>query len=213
MTDTDAWDPARTAAPRVSLRPALIVISIVAAIMIGGVLLTILSSKSATTAGGSNRSTGLPAHLVINGIPVEPARAWLLKTEPIALIPEDVISSIYVPVGIHLVKVVNLDNGNGPFDRAVDLTSLAPKDQLIGVYATLLNQFGWKLSSSRRVAGPSGTTGTELLSQRASSDGFNWEVGVTVNVGTPSAHPSPAGASHPGSARIALRLLQVPEGN
>lgn len=213
MTNTDASEPTLQSAPRVSLRPALIVILIVAVITIGGGLLTIFSSKSAKTPYGSANVANLPARLVVEGVHFDPARPLLEKTELIALVPHDIISSLYLPVDVHFKMVVNLDNGNGPFDRQLNLTSGVSQVRLTTAYMTLLNQYGWKQSGTQPVAVPSGSTGTELLSQRASRDGYNWEVGITITTDTQVVHPNQPSGTNVQPTRLTMRLLQVPEGN
>ncbi|HVB00479.1 MAG TPA: hypothetical protein VNE42_04355 [Acidimicrobiales bacterium] len=203
MTYFDAGEPTKENPPRASLRPALVVIAIVALIMLGGGLLAILSSRGARTLNATTRTGTLPSRLIIEGVHLGPARAFLQRTEHNALIPEDIISSLYLPTDVHLTEVINLDNGNGPFDRQINLASAGSQTQFVKAYTTLLNQYGWKQSGIESVAGPVGTKGTELLSQHPSHDGYNWEVGVTITMNAQVAQPT----------RIAMRLLQVPEGN
>ena len=203
MTNFNAGEPTKEHPPRASLRPALVVIGIVALIVLGGGLLAILSSKSARTHNSTTGTGTLPSHLIIEGVHLDPARAFLVKTEHNALIPQDIISSLYLPTDVDLTKVINLDNGNGPFDRQINLTSAGSENQFVKAYTTLLNQYGWKQSGIESVAGPIGSKGTELLSQHPSRDGYNWEVGVTITTNAEVAQPT----------RIAMRLLQVPEGN
>jgi len=203
MTDFNAGEPTSKNPPRASLRPALIVIGIVAVIVLCGGLLAILSSRGTNTHNTTTGTGGLPSRLIVEGVHFDLARTFLQKTEHSALIPEDIISSLYLPADVHLAKVINLDNGNGPFDRQINLTSTGSQARFVKAYTTLLDQYGWKQSGIESVAGPFGSKGTELLSQHPSRDGYNWEVGVTITTNAKVAQPT----------RIAMRLLQVPEGN
>ncbi|HUY07100.1 MAG TPA: hypothetical protein VMU99_07570 [Acidimicrobiales bacterium] len=205
--------PTVESSPRASLRPALIVPLIVATIVLGGGLLAIFSARSARTVGGSGGAISAPTHLVEQGVHLDPAQTLLQRTEQSALIPEDVISSLYLPNRARLVRVIDLDNGNGPFDRQIDVTSAVAPAQLVTAYTTLLEQYGWTLSSTKAVAGPSRSTGTELLSQRASRDGYNWEVGITLTNNTLAIAPSQRNANASQRSFISMRLLQVPQGN
>ncbi len=209
MADTQTSAPPRERVARASLRPALVVLAVVAVIIVGGGLLAIFSGS---TAKSNDRST-VPSRLIVEGVQFSLARTTLLNTEHGPLIPGDVISSLAIPLGAKLTRVVNLDNGNGPFDRQVDLVSTVSRSQLLTAYTTLLNEYGWRQSGTETMAGRSGSSAIELLAQRASSDGYNWEVGVTLTVGTPITAVTASANRQPRASLIAMRLLQVPEGN
>ncbi len=209
MTDADASVPSRERPARVSPRPALIVIAIVAVIAAGGGLLTLFSSGGTGTRGNGV----VPSHLIVEGVHFGPARAALETTEHGPLIPEDIIASLALPVGARLTGMVNLDDGSGPFDREIDLVTSTPRSQLITAFGTLLDAYGWRQSGAGTAVGTRRTSGTELLAQRPSRDGYNWEVGVTITAGASSEGTVVRSTLPIGRTRIAMRLLQVPEGN
>ena len=209
MTEIDASEPSRERLTRVSLRPALIVVAIVAVIVVGGGLLAIFSGKGTKT----KDAAAVPSRLIVEGVTFGQARATLLKTEHSPLIPEDIISSLAIPVDARLTGVVDLDDGNGPFDRQVNLASAAAQSQLVQAYSTLLDEYGWRQSGAKTTAGPTGSKGTQLLAQHASRDGYNWEVGVTITIGAHVNATMPPIDPRLRRTHIAMRLLQVPEGN
>ena len=213
MSRREPNDPTRQSPPIASMRPALIVIAIVAVIAVGGGLLAVFSSGSAKTDNSSSGNGALPAKLIVDGVHFGPASPFLRKTERSSLIPNDIIAPLYLPIDVHLTKMVNLDNGNGPYDRQINLTSTLSGARLVTAYATLLNQYGWKQSGTVTTSGTSRSEGTELLAQHASRDGYNWEVGITITANFQAAQPSPVSKQQVAPTRIALRLLQVPEGN
>ena len=106
------------------------------------------------------------------------------------LIPNDIASTLLVPVGFAAVEYQNFNVYGTTFDRAVvgrvDLSSA----QLERFFRAALPDGGWHLENVTSIRG-----GEEIFATKPGSDGFYWEVGIKDPYG--------------GSRRVQLRLLQV----
>jgi hypothetical protein len=92
--------------------------------------------------------------------------------------PSDILSSLLVPQGSTSTLLVNHDRGNGGYDRTVSYSTPLSYDRMVAYYRAALTSRHWKVVSEVRT--PDGE-GWRVLATKASSDGFFWETGVTVN--------------------------------
>ncbi len=155
--------------------PALIVLAIAVFIVVAGVVASAIGSgngptttlSSITVAGNTVRLT--PARVAM--------RAIVSASEP----PADIIGNLSVPTGSPVTHVVNIDQGQGQFDRTVGFTTRLASDQVVELYRTLLPRLGWRVIYAGPGAGRAGGQGTEVLGKLGSGDGFYWEVGVVAS--------------------------------
>jgi hypothetical protein len=118
------------------------------------------------------------------------------------------MAALVVPADASPVTRTNYDRSNGPYDRAVSFSAPARPDELLNFFRFELAANHW---SNRTEAPARGGPGTQVLARHKSSDGFYWEVGVTVR---PAADqpPGAAAADRATTARFDIRLLQNVEG-
>jgi hypothetical protein len=113
------------------------------------------------------------------------------------------MDALVVPAGASAVTRTNYDRLNGPYDRGVGFSATANADEVLNFFRFELAANHW---SNRTEAPARGGPGTQVLARHKSSDGFYWEVGVTVR---PASGQTPATAS---TDRFDIRLLQNVEG-
>jgi hypothetical protein len=87
------------------------------------------------------------------------------------------MDALVVPAGASAVTRTNYDRLNGPYDRGVGFSATASSDELLNFFRFELAANHW---SNRTEAPARGGPGTQVLARHKSSDGFYWEVGVTV---------------------------------
>ncbi|MGH9302352.1 MAG: hypothetical protein ACRD0I_06380 [Acidimicrobiales bacterium] len=117
--------------------------------------------------------------------------------------PPDILGSLVIPNTAKGATYTNNDRLSGPYDRAVGYNVNGLFDSLVSFFRTELPSLGWRINSTST---PAHQAGKEILAMRPSSDGFYWEVGITISsttaqgaVGTPVTH-------------FVVRLLQVQGG-
>lgn len=210
--------PGRRAVP--SARPALVVVGIAAVLVLLfgiGAALTGSSppSKPAAPATGPVRGTTLRA---------EAATAALRPIERPGTPPSDVLHSIVLPVGSTAVWSKPW-NGGTQFSAKMAFRLPSSQAAVVGFYRTELQARGWSISSVGPARGQKNAT--EVLAQRASNDGWYWEIGVVVSPTTFSsasgASPGASGppgasaasaasaASGPDTTRFSLDLFEEPD--
>ncbi len=131
-------------------------------------------------------STTGPAPVVVGGLPAEhPLVAGLAYCDQPLEVPHDLVSGFVFPVATTPRPGSTTPNlGAGDFDCVEKLaTAHATSGEVLGFYRAHLPALGWSLFSTS----PSPTGHPQYLFQRSSSDGFYWEIGVTI-LATPSGH-------------------------
>jgi hypothetical protein len=113
------------------------------------------------------------------------------------------MDALVVPTGASALTRTNYDQLNGPWDRGVGFSAAASSGELLNFFRFELAANHW---SNRTEAPARGGPGTQILARHKSSDGFYWEVGVTVR----RSLGQPAGAV--AATRFDIRLLQNVEG-
>jgi hypothetical protein len=113
------------------------------------------------------------------------------------------MDALVVPAGASAVTRSNYDRLNGPYDRGVGFSAPASSDELLNFFRFELAANHW---SNRTEAPARGGPGTQVLARHKSSDGFYWDVGVTVRR-PPDQSPGVAPTN-----RFDIRLLQNVEG-
>ncbi len=125
-----------------------------------------------------------PVPVVVGGLAIEqPLAAGLTYCNQPLEVPQDLVSGFVFPVGTTPRPGSNTPNlGAGDFDCVENLaTAHATSGEVLGFYRAHLPVLGWSLFSTS----PSPTGHPQYLFQRSSSDGFYWEIGVTIRASTP----------------------------
>ena len=173
MVSTDAPVASPVAPPnrRTSILPAAVVLGLAVLMLVLFGLMNMIGSTSTTP-------TTTP--VILGGLRADPTAAarifagWAAGGVP----PANVTAGLVAPEGARRVAVVRT-GGGGPDSANYDLENRivvdAPRARLLGFYRTTLEGKGWKLFS-KSGNGPNAT----LLFQRAGTDGFYCEVGVTA---------------------------------
>ncbi len=168
--------PVEPHVPTPSVRgPALIVLGIAVFIVVAGVVASAIGSGNGpTTTLGSITVAGTTVRLTPARVAM---RAIVDASEP----PGDIIGNLAVPAGSPVTHVVNIDQGQGQFDRTVAFTTQMSSGQVVGLYHSLLPRLGWRIIYAGPGTGRIGVPGTEVLGKLGSGDGFYWEVGVVAS--------------------------------
>ena len=155
--------PART----VSILPA-------AAVLVVAVLTLTVFGLSNMIGGSTTTSTTLPT--IVGGLPMGATPLFGAWTRSGA-IAGNVVTALIAPEGARVLGAVATGGGGaGQFDREDRLVVDAPRARLLGFYRSNLVALGWKVISE------SGTPhgGAQVLFQKAGTDGFYWEAGVSA---------------------------------
>jgi hypothetical protein len=181
------------------LGPALVVVGL--AVLLTGAAAALgfigLGSGPAKTNSGSLVSgTGLHAVAASKVF-----RAVTSDGEP----PSDILAALVVPASASETKTEILGGGVDLYDASVYLSVPAAKDDVVSFFKTELRLLGWGERSSSAASG----SGTQLLGRHASSDGFYWEVGVTVAPANTSVSPALGGGPVTIASSVVVRLFEV----
>lgn len=190
---------ARAAVP--SARPALVVVGIAAGlVLLFGVGAALTSSPSPSTP--AKAATGPVKGATLRA---EAATSILRPIERPGTPPADVLHSIVVPAGASAVSSKPWD-GTTQFSGEMTFRLPASQAAVVAFYRAELRARGWSISSVG--AAEADKNATEVLAQRASTDGWYWEIGVVVSPTTFAATSSPSGAD---TTRFSLDLFQEPD--
>lgn len=157
------------------MRPALLVVGIAA-----GVIL-LFGTLAAVTSGGSGGTVAPPARAVaVQGstLTAVPAAGGLSAIAQPGTPPPDVLNALILPSGWHLVSSTP-STGAGQYNASARFTVTSPEATVIAFYKNGLRSRGWKVFSVGPAKGALGST--EVLAQKAGSDGWYWEVGAVVS--------------------------------
>lgn len=201
-TVPSAPPPRRAAVP--SVRPALIVVGIAAG-------LVVLFGVGAALEGGSAPATAHhSAHVSGTSLTAEPATKPLHPIEILGTPPTDVLGAVVVPKGATRTGATPWD-GTTQFSGTVDFSLSATQAAVVDFYRSALKGRGWSKPDVSAAQAPKGAT--EVIAQRASADGWYWEIGVVVS---PTTFANTAGdgtsATTTGDrTRFKLELFEIPD--
>jgi hypothetical protein len=193
--------PAREKGP--SLRPALVVLACAVLITFGGYAVSLVGDGSSTPVV-SGLATAVP------GVSLQAVSAAqvLQRISSDGVPPADVVSALVVPNGARILGSTAQDAGVDQFDRSIKLQITAGSAELLKFYRIELKRARWSVLGTYPLPG----AGSEVLAQRASADGFEWEVGVTVTPANPAISPSLAGGGQTSAVMgLTMRLFEVPD--
>jgi hypothetical protein len=194
--------PARAKAP--SLRPALIVLACAVVITFGGYAVSLFGGGA-----GPAVVTGLATPVPGVDLQAVPA-AGVLQHISNGGVPSDVLGALVVPNGARIMGATAQDAGVDQYDRSLELQVTTSSAELLKFYGTELKRAHWSVFGTYPLPG----SGSEVLAQRASSDGYEWEVGVEVTPVNPAISPSLAGGGQTSAVMgLTLRLFEIPDGS
>lgn len=177
-----------------STKPALVVVAVAAFLVvsfsIGGIL----------TGGTPPKLPKVTVHRTT--LPAAPATAALAPIERPGTPPHDVLGALVVPAGATRVSATPWD-GLTEFSGSVLFSVPATQADVVQFFRAELAGRGWRVISTGPAHGH--PLSTEVLAQRASSDGWYWEAGVVVQ---PTTFPQQASADR---TRFTLELFVVPD--
>ncbi len=126
---------------------------------------------------------------------------------PEGLVPSDVLAALLIPQHSTRTGFHNYDQGNGPYDRGISIMVRSNANATRSFFTAALNDRAWKILSSQAV-----NNGTEILALHSGSDGYFWEIGVTIaskaSNSTPSGSSIAAAPNRSDRTPVELRLLQ-----
>lgn len=196
--------PARAKVP--SARPALVVVGTAAGlVLLFGIGAALTGSSS--TAPPAKSSTAPVKGATLRA---EAATAVLRPIERPDTPPDDVLHAVVVPAGSVALSSKPWD-GTTQFSGEMTFRLHTSQAAVVAFYRAELKARGWSISSVGPAEGKKGAT--EVLAQRASSDGWYWEIGVVASpttFTTPASAGGAAGASGD-TTRFTLDLFQEPE--
>ena len=179
------------------MRPAMIVIGLAALILVLFVTIAIVSTQSPTPV---ERSGGT---VVVPGVTLRATSAAGLLS-PIVVAgepPANILNAVSLPVGSVRISHLNNAAGAGQFDSQVSFRSDDSQAALLAFYAADMKLQGWQVFDRGPAANNPGAL--EVLGKLAGSDGYYWEMGVTIPPTT-----FPAGGPAHGVTDFTVRLLQ-----
>ncbi|HVC15547.1 MAG TPA: hypothetical protein VND62_11895 [Acidimicrobiales bacterium] len=186
--------PRRTPGP--SVRPALVVVGVAL------VLVLLFGVGAALTRNPSPKERGA-APVAGTGLVAEPATATLHPIEILGTPPADVLDALVLPKGSHAVSAVPW-KGSTQYAGRMTFRVGASQGVLVTFFRRALGARGWSIVNVGAARAARGAT--EVLAQRASSDGWFWEAGVVVfptSFGTSAAHRD--------ATRFSLDLYEMPD--
>lgn len=180
-----------------SAKPALVVVGIAA-------LLVLLLGIGGVLSGSGTPTAGKPPGTPVKGttLRAESATHPLHPIERPGTPPADVLGSLVLPVGSATLSSKPWD-GATQFSGTMTFRLASSQESVVDFYRAELRARGWSKPDVGPAHGKKGAT--EVLAQRASSDGWYWEVGVVV---WPTTFSHSSGTE---TTRFTLDLFQEPE--
>jgi hypothetical protein len=177
-----------------SIRPALIVVGIAL------LLILVFGVASALTSNPTPKAPK-PAAVEGTGLVAEPATATLHPIEILGTPPADVLDALVLPKGAHEVSDTPW-SGSTQYAGDMSFRLGAAQATLVDFFHTEFHAHGWSIVSVG--AAHDDPHATEVLAQRASTDGWFWEAGVVV-------YPTTFGHAGADVTRFELELYEMPD--
>jgi hypothetical protein len=184
----------------VSMRPAMIVLGLAVLIIALFVSLSLLTSSQLTPV----HTGGAPLDVTGSSLKATPAASALAPIISSGQPPANIVNAVDIPVGAVRLSHQNNAAESGQYDSQVSLRSDASQGSLLAFYASDMKSQGWQIFD--RGPASNDANALEVLGKLAGTDGYYWEMGVTVQAtsfgnGTPAA----------GATTFTVRLLQEPD--
>jgi hypothetical protein len=180
------------------MRPAMIVLGLAGLILVVFVAIAIITSQAPATVRNGAASSAVAGSALT-------ARAATAALSPIVRPgepPTNIVNAVSIPLGS--VRVAHQDNSvpTGQYDSQVTLRSDDSQAALLAFYAADMRLQGWQVFDRGPASNHPGAL--EVLGKLAGSDGYYWELGVTVSATTFTPNGPPRGVTD-----FTVRLLQL----
>jgi hypothetical protein len=160
--------------PGPSTRPALVVLGIALVVLLaGGIGAALTSSGSAAPPAAKSLPTARGATIT-----AMPGRQTLAPIVTAGSPPDDILDAVALPKGATVKAGSATDNGIGLYDHSLSFSIGVSEQRVIDFFRAELKAFKWEIVSQG--APPHGAPGYRIVGQHPSSDGYEWEIGVTV---------------------------------
>ncbi|HXQ76425.1 MAG TPA: hypothetical protein VN791_08020 [Acidimicrobiales bacterium] len=185
--------------PGPSARPALIPLGIAALVLLGGGI------SAAVTTSGNAQPPAAHAIPTVRGATVKavPGRGALRRIVTGGQPPQDILNVVPLPEGAVVETGSATDNGIGLYDHSLSFAVPVSEQRVISFFRAELRALEWQLVTQGPP--PHGAPGYRIVGQHPSSDGYEWELGVTV---TPTTFGSGADATAQ-TTSFTMRLFAV----
>jgi hypothetical protein len=107
-----------------------------------------------------------------------PGRRALTPIITSGQLPSDILNVVALPKGTTVKAGSATDNGIGLYDHSLSFTIPLSEQNVITFYKAELKALKWQIVTEGPP--PHGAPGYEVVGQHPSSDGYEWELGVTV---------------------------------
>jgi hypothetical protein len=184
----------------VSMRPAMIVLGLAVLIIVLFVSLSLATSSQPAPV----RTKSAPQTVSGSNLKATPAAKALAPIIKAGQPPDNIINAVDIPVGAVRLSSLNNAGESGQYDSQVSLRSDASQGALLAFYASDMKSQGWQVFDRGPAAND--PNALEVLGKLAGTDGYYWEMGVTVQ---PTTFGKGAPAS--GDTTFTVRLLQEPD--
>jgi hypothetical protein len=164
----------RERTPGPSTKPALIVVGIAALVLLTGIIGAALTSSGSAQAPAVHR---LPTAKGAT-ITATPGRHTLAPITTGGQPPSDILDAVALPKGTTVTTGTATNNGIGLYDHSLSFTVPVSDQRVIDFFRAELKALKWQIVSQG--SPPHGTAGYRIVGQHPSSDGYEWEIGVTV---------------------------------
>lgn len=168
-----AGPPGAGRPPGPSAKPAAVVLGIILVLFLSGLVAAGLTGSTAKKPPASPRSAVVPG---TGGLIAVAGRDLLAPVLTPGEPPADVVAAIVVPRGTRLVPGSAASHGIGLFDATVGTQVPAAEAPAIAFFRAELAAGRWRLLR----AGTSGNGGYQFLAEHPGSDGYEWELGITL---------------------------------
>jgi hypothetical protein len=181
----------------VSIRPAMVVLGLAVLILAVFVTIAIVTSQSPAPVKTDTAPRAVPGTAIRAVAAADALTPIISSGQP----PNNIINAVDMPVGA--VRVAHQNNAvdSGQYDSQITVRSDDSQGALLNFYAADLKWAGWQVFDRGPAAND--PTATEVLGKLAGTDGYYWEIGVTIPP-TTFGSGAPAG----GWTNITIRLLQ-----
>jgi hypothetical protein len=184
----------------VSMRPAMIVLGLAVLIIVLFVGLALATSSQPVPV---HRHAGVQS-VVGSSLKAAPAATALNPIISSGQPPANIVNAVDIPVGAVRTSSLNNAGQSGQYDSQVTLRSDASQGSLLAFYASDMKSQGWQVFD--RGPASNDPNALEVLGKLAGTDGYYWEMGVTVQATTFG-----KGAPAAGDTPFTVRLLQEPD--
>jgi hypothetical protein len=137
------------------------------------------------------------------GITAVPGRHALAPVVNGGQPPSDILNAVALPKGARATPHSATNNGIGLYDHSLTFATAVAQERVIVFFRAELRALKWQIESQGPA--PKGTAGYRIVGQHPSSDGYEWEIGVTVS---PTTFRAAAGSAAQ-TTEFTLRLFAV----